>query len=496
LAYPWAGHVVQAISSYVLGLTPNASFIWTNLIWLACAFGVVVAITRELGGGRLAQMLSVVWLAFGVNSVGYWGKSFAPAWLGAQRPTLWGDPRFTPWLLKFTVFEQNVFGIGLFAVLLFFLYPTSRNRELSSLLLPVVLLLGSLVVFYPILFPAGALAICMYILIIGLFPNRGSSRAWDHICGLALIVIAMGGFGLTYLDFVTVDRVTGTAFQLSPALKVAGKSIGSTLTLLPFWVAVVVLWERTTTMTPRTTFFLVGTGLGCVGLYVVLYIPNYQNEYKYIFTAAIPLAPFAAVLSERGVKRLGRLRLPLIALGALLLMSQSFQDIRNSRGSNQMVPRTDTRKFELALTSPEDLAAVTASVRRTTPVNSILVTREVSINLVTLTGRATYVPHTLDTIQGYGMTADYFLKSVRGYEAEEIDTRRAVIGELFDGAPDARDRALLRIQGLQRPIVIIASEDTEPALVSWVRSYPGVQEVSVAGSFGAWIIRRQTDPVR
>src|SRR5215813_4136513 len=71
LVYPWAGHVYEAIRSYVLGSSPLVNYGWNNLFALLVIGGLVAGLAAELGGGRLARVSSIACLFFGVNFAGY-----------------------------------------------------------------------------------------------------------------------------------------------------------------------------------------------------------------------------------------------------------------------------------------------------------------------------------------------------------------------------------------------------------------------------------------
>src|SRR6516162_4193173 len=55
LSYPWGGHVYQAILSYMAGTPPVTNYIWGNILWLLCMFGITAGIVAELGGNSLSQ---------------------------------------------------------------------------------------------------------------------------------------------------------------------------------------------------------------------------------------------------------------------------------------------------------------------------------------------------------------------------------------------------------------------------------------------------------
>src|SRR5215472_13435840 len=70
LAYPWVGHVFQAVLSYALDSSPAFSYVWTNLLWIALFYGLFVAFAQEMGLRPITSALAPVWLFFGVNFAG------------------------------------------------------------------------------------------------------------------------------------------------------------------------------------------------------------------------------------------------------------------------------------------------------------------------------------------------------------------------------------------------------------------------------------------
>src|ERR1700680_4106336 len=79
LVYPvWSALVFQAVHSFLVNSPPVASYVWGNLLWLICIYGFAAGITSEMGGGKLAQLSSGIWLLLGTNPVGYILMKLAP----------------------------------------------------------------------------------------------------------------------------------------------------------------------------------------------------------------------------------------------------------------------------------------------------------------------------------------------------------------------------------------------------------------------------------
>jgi len=91
---------------------------------------------ESLGGDRFAQAMTAALLPFGANTAGEVAARLIPASLRGSY-SVWGDARYSPWLRKFGVFEQTIFGIGIFAALAFVL-TRDWDKPMSKLSLVLV----------------------------------------------------------------------------------------------------------------------------------------------------------------------------------------------------------------------------------------------------------------------------------------------------------------------------------------------------------------------
>src|ERR1700683_2115670 len=72
LSYPpWGPLVLPAVQSFLVQSPPISSYIWSDLLWLILFFGFGAGIAAEMGGGKLAQISTGVWLIVGWTPVGY-----------------------------------------------------------------------------------------------------------------------------------------------------------------------------------------------------------------------------------------------------------------------------------------------------------------------------------------------------------------------------------------------------------------------------------------
>ncbi len=149
LSYPvWPALVLQGLQSYVANCPPVCNYIWSNLLWLIATFGFAIAVANQMGGGKLAQVGCGVLLLLGTNPIGYLLMKLAPLHTYRQ---FWGDPRYTPWVVKFLIFSPMAMAL---AMLMALIYLMLRSSPLpNSTLVLVFLVLASIGILYPLLLP-------------------------------------------------------------------------------------------------------------------------------------------------------------------------------------------------------------------------------------------------------------------------------------------------------------------------------------------------------
>lgn len=472
-AYPSTGHVFQALVSHAADRPPASHYIWTNLAWLVAIAGLMVALAREVGGGPIAGAGAVLALFYAVNVVGY-----VPMKLVGGASTIFGDPRYTPWLLKYPFFNQMPFAFALLAAIAWQLVRAAPH----ALLLTVSLVaLGTI---YPLLI-APALVLC------GLrwLVDRRSALAGPAVVGAVVTWLV--------LSAVLADRGPG-AMRVANAAFATTKLLTGLVVTLPLIVGVIAWWSPARERRMRV---LVGGGAAGVVLYAMLDLPYWRNEYKFVFAAAIAWAPLAGVAIERLVRAAGRrgafVFAALAIVGAAPLVHKTYGSPHWAGPPDRRLP-LDTSSFELRLATGHPLAAVCERVRRESPRDAILVTRDDSLHWPTLTGRAYYVPPrptnplppsvtAADATTppfgsghpGLNLDADYLIRHVRGYDAAMIDERHRLVDTLFDGDDDVRTTALAAITSApERLIVVLASPDRDAALLAWLAREPR-PEVSI-----------------
>ncbi len=477
LSYPWAGHVYQAVQSYVLGSPPVDNFIWANLVWVGLIFAVAAGIVAEFGGNRLARVTAAVWLAFGVNFVGALGSGLIPqSWVRAHPMlgSIWGDNRYTPWLDKLVFFGQMWFALGLFIAIAFLSirpWPTGAARR--SYVVLTTLLLCALGIVYPVLLPAALTLVGARALVLIVRDLQRWSRAltWE-LLGISAGVLVAGLVTLGQVKFLTDGRASAGLIQLNDVRQIELTTIASIVVLSPLLVAFLYGLRRYWHERLVGTVVLGLAALASCAMYALFDIPWYRNEYKFIFTAAICLAPFPSLVLQAAFARLGRLALPAVAVLAAVLSVPLAHNIYVNTFTvyTRPGPLVDLQSFDLRLDAGESLAALSDEVRLATPVDSLLVADVADVHLPTLTRRQLYVPPTQsEPHPGILITSDQMLTLVKGYPSETVEARRATLNELFtSGEPAVIERALHTLLAFDRPLALVVDDQRNGALRDWL----------------------------
>jgi hypothetical protein len=234
-------------------------------------------------------------------------------------------------------------------------------------------------------------------------------------------------------------------------------------------------------------------GLSSLALYVVFSIPGFSNEYKYVFTAAICLAPFGGLALEPLAERLGWRAYPAFGLVALVLAFPLGYRLYTDWpwvDPARYRPSVDLQSFNLRLTDEERFAGVSDAIRRSTPKNSIVVIREADVHLPTLTDRQFYVPPYQELPHaGVNIVSADILVASRGYDPQVIEDRRHVLEALFESGDRVRMAdSLDRILQFRRPVVIGAEIGRSSDLLDWLAAEGQGQPIYRGNDFAVWLI--------
>ena len=470
LDYPWAGLVYQGVLSYLLNAPLASNYLLLSVIWLLCISGLVSMSAKELGGNGLARLSAPLWLCFAVNPVGYVLQLSLPTQL-VERYYLWGDWRMTPWLRKFFTSEQIVLGLGLFAVLLFFLLrPWPRGRSLQFFFFVAVILTG-LVCVYPLVFPAAAALVTARALAPAIAAGSLRRPSYQQTAALGAAILVAAASAYWYFGVITVDRVGGGSVAIKdnvPSILLAAAR--TVVTLSPLLLALLVVLPRLWRTHRSALIVCAGGAAGSALLYAFLNIPNFTNEYKYLLTATVCLAALPGIALEPLADRLGKMAFAVwVAIGLVLAALAAHKMYYNWPNAPQDQPRVEARGFDLRLANGERFARICDVIREQTPPSAIIVTDRADFGFQTVTRRQLYVPYKDAFVPGIGLDNDYLLKAVKGYDHSLVEERRAQLRGLFEPADDAtRERSLGGIQALGRPVAIILDEQRHQSLLQWL----------------------------
>lgn len=480
MAYPWAGHVYQGILSFLLDSAPTSSYIWTNLVWLLCFLGFTAYIVAEFSSNRFSQITSYIWLCLGLNFVGYILMTTLPAaWV--RRLWIGGDYRYTPWVLKFYFFEQIIFGLGMFAAVVYFSIREWNRRHAVAQLIVIGLLLCGIGLVYPILIAPSVLVVSAraFTMILEKGQPGAANLRW-HGFLLGLVVLISGIVTFAYLELLTTDRVSKSIIFLSPTADYVKytllKSLG-TIVAMSVFIAAFLLVIRTYWQANRTATFVLATGaVGSIMLNFFLEIPYWGNEYKFLFTAAICLAPFPSLVMEPIMTRLKHKALPVFAFITLILaapfvhkLNKDFpwrKSYKDTPGVFIWRPVVNSTNFELTLDKSEPLFELSEAIRLKTTTNTLLVIERSELHFPTVTQRRLYAPPDQeDERQGVNIESVELLANIRGYGKAVVADRRSVVSELFMSGDTGRQmHSLERILQLNEPIAIVLEIPRHAAL--------------------------------
>jgi hypothetical protein len=234
-----------------------------------------------------------------------------------------------------------------------------------------------------------------------------------------------------------------------------------------------------------------GALVSCI-LYVLFDVPWWRNEYKFIFTAAICLAPFPSLALEPLFNRLGRFAVPALAVLTIILAAP-FAEKTYAEAFYYYTrpgPLLDTSHFDLSLSPEHPLSGLIGAIREKTPINSLLVLKDTTIHFPTVTRRQLYVaPAETMPQPGILVTSDEMLTLVKGYPRQLVDERRSTVSDLFDSNDPARMKiALSRMLEFGRPLVLILDGQQQGDLRHWLTKRGIGTLLYDDGSNSLWLI--------
>jgi hypothetical protein len=495
MPYPiWSPLMFNAVLSFLVNSPPVMSYIWSDLVCLVAVCSFAAGIAKELGGGKIAQFSSGMWLIAGTTPIPIILVALVP---GASRYCC--DTRFTSnWVVKFQLFGPMAVALGMLMAVIYLLV---RAAPTTNGLLFVICLLGTGIgLLYPLLFPPA----CGLIVARALAPlaDRLKSpvsalyKEWSKWIGILLVASL-----LTFVEirFLTAGRLT-TESPLSfstihsAVIKTIAALIVTSLALAGTLFAFRVCWK----FNRNATVTIAGGALASYFLYIVFHIPYYDNEYKFIFAVTMCLFPFPVIAVERIWREWpGYAALP--ALASLVLLVAGMSAVHAYRnwpapwavydpGDNERDPRVNTAGFYLQLDPAEPWSGVCDAAFRMTPARTVLVLNNGRFYYPGLTARSLYVSAENKSYRGINIYADTLDGDLRGYGKKILAQRRATMTEIFD-ADDAgiRERAIDTVLSLNRPVAIVV-EPQHKALLAWLEHRKTASRLFAQNGLSLWLI--------
>jgi hypothetical protein len=500
MSYPvWSGLVFEAIHSYLMQSPPQTTYVWSNLCLLIAVCGLAVGIAKELGGGGVAQASVPIFLLIGTNPIGYLLEQIIPF---HKVPQIWGDERYTPWVNKFMLFGPMTMGIAMTMAIIYLLVRQgSIQRDVFVVL---GLLLVGIGLFYPLLFPSACGVFCARAL-----ADMIDAHGWNwKVYGrevLALVGLLLLASALTYTEvrFMTSARHNSTGEVLFSTLPGAAKKLFAAVVSTALLLTGVAICFRTLWRDHRhaITTLLAGAAASYL-LYAVFFIPFYENQYKFIFTAAMCLAVFPAIAIEQIWQQWPRARaVPALTLAGLLLFGAYGHwvyrnwpapwlgaHVTSSSYPQTYEPPLNTDGFFLQLNSRDERFGICNAVRTMTPDLSVLLVDNSAIYYPGLTNRSLYVSAENRSYPGVNLWSDALDIEVGGYGSQILAERRNILTEFFESKDQSqRESALQAIQELKRPIAVIV-DAAHPSLLNWLMAKNSAHELYGENGLSLWLI--------
>lgn len=500
LSYPvWAPLAFQAIISWLINMPPLTSYVFPDLMCLIAVFGFTAGVAKRLGGGRIAQIGSLIWLPAGTTPMVYLMLKVAPHSAGYCC-----DLRFEgEWINKFQIFNGMAIGLGMLMTLIYLLVR-SDQRSKGTLAVIGATLCG-LGLLYPLLLPAACSVVAALALSPLINPETRKwpaiSRQWLIWCGLMVVALLA-----TYAEvhMLTSQRLTKVgAVSISDFAFLRQKVRAELISTFFFLVGLGLVFRYCYRHRPLATLTLAGGAAMNYILYAFAHIPYYDNEYKYIFGVTLCLAPFPAIAVERIWRDWPRMAAVPVLAGLAAFVMVSYGAYLHDPGTTAWVPekpgpwartpRYDASEFAIRLAPGEPMAGICDAVQRTTPADTVVLLNKSDVYYPGYLERSLYVPADNKDYRGTNKFSDDMEGEIRGYGYDLLNRRRAELKTLF-GSVDAatRQSALDRALALHRPVAVI----TEPGDTALRDSLIGMstQRLYSQNGIDLWLLNNGAPP--
>jgi hypothetical protein len=491
LAYPWFSHIHWAVIGYACDWSPTFMWILMNVAFLAGTCVLVYETTLLLGVHPSTGILGVGLLALGTNLIGKVGslaKSGFLDWGLIFRMSIRGDPRYTPFLIKYVEFTAMPVGLSIFCALTFVAVLLCRWRSASLLWLYPLLLTSIGLIYPPILPPAVGLSGCLLLLAFVPDTQGGTRFRPREVLVLALGTLLAGFIGYAYYKSLSAGHTRSVAeiASVSGMLRRAAYAgmVFAPLAIPACWLAWQALRKR-----HGPTLLLLAATLAAVGMNIALRLEN-GIEYKFVLCAAICLAPLTAAGLHPLVVRRPKCRWALAVIVPMLLapfmISTSVAYIPWELDDASGI---DESSFRISLDPSEDHASWTRAVRDSTPTDTVLVVHKPAYVYSAYTSRSLYVLGSPDSVVGYGLPIEENLLDIRGYSADIYEKRLRLVERLYTECdPKVLSSSLVELKKLERPIALHFSDEDGSELLKFMRQERIGSELTSGGNHVVWYV--------
>jgi len=362
------------------------------------------------------------------------------------------------------------FAMGIFSAILYLIIRSWAVENKRNYLLVIGLLLTGLGLIYPVLLPAACIVVSAKTLFI-LFRMRSGWDRYDlgEFLGYILVVLVSSVLTFVYIRFLTQVRTGASIVNLHDLRMIRSRLIETIIVTSPLLAGLFLVflsqWRRN-----REKLIILGLGAcGSAVLYILFDIPWWRNEYKFIFTAAICLAPFLSLALESTFNRFGKIALLTLSLITVILASPFIYNIYTQTYIlyTRPGPLIDVQQFDMRLDDREPLSDLIDAIRQRTPRNSLLIVENAEFNYPTLTRRQLYAPPKQEKpYSGILITSEQMLTLVKGYPSQILEERQNILQDLYNSKDPIM--AIQQINKFNRPLALVIDEKKNGTLLDWL----------------------------
>jgi len=457
LAYGWISHSYWSLIGWIGDWAPTTIYPFTNVVWIIVTFVLSYELGKSgLGFHPVTALLGAVLLFLGTNAIGmvllittgsseWWERYF-------------GEIRYSPFLSKFYSFDTLLWGMAVLIGLIL-VYTVALRMKATFLDCMTFILLISLGLTYPVLFPAGlVLAGCFMLLAMVRLTKDLPEYTSGEITRLGFATLLSVMAVSLYIWLTTADRDVAI-FALSSPEDIRLKAFRFLGAMSPLMAMAALPFIDSIRHRQEPALLLELSALPLSAAYILIDLTNL--EYKYVLAATIGLAFLAAAAVDplfRQRPRLGEWIMTTITAGLVVInLLLVFQARAHIPGNLAKGVPLDENSFWIGLRPSEPDSAWTRAIHEMTPENTVVIAQRPGVKLSVLVGRSMYMPSDLEGgyVPGYNLNQRFYLLKQRGYSTDLYNRRLDVVETLYTSENEgAISDALHALKELRRPVAI------------------------------------------